>query len=1130
MKHFDTKRSAVRSPLAGAVLGRAAVAGGLVAVGATFGVLVSLPDPGAARAGEHNYVKSSSHEAISNVRLDEEIAILFNSAVFPSSVGPDTILIRTGATQGEQANGRFVVGRFMYDRASQRRVVIRPEAVREYYQLVKGYSREDAQRLAERTIDRIEKNGQFSTLRKIDRALQDFFGPTYGAGTRLDDETVFAPYPAPLNPGDSLLPYRERIAGDDALWQDYLVNANYDAFAQLGQNPEYERFYHRVDSATGVADAQSVLRSRTYRQVLIDRRKGTRVMFVPEIPIRADLTDTGYKTGSPYSIVIPASQPGVFNTVLTLRGHRPLLQNDQRDYSTYFTTLTGNVNSSGLFLDNEARTGLATLQKPRVINQTPPNGETFIDPTTDWEDPDNQGTTPVSARKTFTIRLRFAQPLDPRTVSPTNFTVRKTRNNPGTPNESSVDIPVAVGTFLNQHRLGIVEVEITPATNLDPNGEYEVAVKGLVKSLGGELLNLDYKSTFITGSAEPPLDAIRENFLTATNRANPNDADTLGQQTTCYWPAPSTYDPQVTGRAVHKFMPFAGTGVGAPQDPLDAQSPITQNLVVLAGQSITFTTEISDPASPDFGKQLEYHYKGVTMTSASVTAIGRYPLVIRSQGDINLKATNILVRGGHGGDGLMNTDTAGGDPTGGLGGTAGPGGYRGGDGGGAPITDQSGFVVLDGQGRLQFDQTKLDGSNGAPGYFVNGLIVGGGHGGFSGDRDFPAYDANNSGGIDPDDNPLIAERYREAGGGGGHATVGADGDGSRGSQKTDVDGFAGGLGGGTYGDGAFSTAPLNAQGVPTLDAGFGGAGGGGGGLEDDDPIGTVGPEDAGGGGGGGGGGAIQLTARGSIVVDSTTIDARGGRGGRTYNANRSAEGQGAPGGCGAGGSIWLQAYEGDVDVKNGSGLLANAFLNTENVPGSDGGAVGEITTGRNDTPSVPAPIKGKGGNGGNGYVRIEDRDGQVLNLGSQVKGEASFAVFRPEADGSYPGRIDDVPMIVNTSVAYSRWFNTQLDTPTFVPVWDDPNTPEIEGTASYDFFNESGGVIGIECRTAPNDPNNTGHPNLFSATSWVGLDQVGTISDRRFLQFRITMSLPLNYSFDNPLPYVDFLQVNIELK
>src|SRR5262249_20620143 len=245
-------------------------------------------------------------------------------------------------------------------------------------------------------------------------------------------------------------PYRTRIAGDDALWQAYL-NGDLGAYAELTQNSEFERFYHPIDPATGVASDTSVLRQREYRRVLINRRGGTRVMFVPELPIRSDLADTAYTPGRAYALIVPASQPGVFNTVLTREGNRPLLQKDGRDFSTHFTTVP--ANAPALFRDGESRTGIIAQQKPRVINQTPPTAETFVDATTDWEDPDNQFTVLLPARRTFSVRLRFAQPLDPRTVSPTTFNISKTAILDSLGNETPLNPPiqVPVGTFLNQH-------------------------------------------------------------------------------------------------------------------------------------------------------------------------------------------------------------------------------------------------------------------------------------------------------------------------------------------------------------------------------------------------------------------------------------------------------------------------------------------------------------------------------------------------------------------------------------------------------------------------------------------------------------------------------------------------------
>src|SRR4030095_3564013 len=109
-----------------------------------------------------------------------------------------TILVRTGLNNGEQARGRYVVGSFMYDKSTQRRVVIRPEAIREYYQLVKGLPREDAQRAAATLLKRVEATGQLSLLKTVDQKLRAVQGPD--AGTRLDDETtpVRGIYPSQL--------------------------------------------------------------------------------------------------------------------------------------------------------------------------------------------------------------------------------------------------------------------------------------------------------------------------------------------------------------------------------------------------------------------------------------------------------------------------------------------------------------------------------------------------------------------------------------------------------------------------------------------------------------------------------------------------------------------------------------------------------------------------------------------------------------------------------------------------------------------------------------------------------------------------------------------------------------------
>jgi hypothetical protein len=124
-------------------------------------------------------------------------------------------------------------------------------------------------------------------------------------------------------------------------------------------------------------------------------------------------------------------------------------------------------------------------------------------------------------------------------------------------------------------------------------------------------------------------------------------------------------------------------------------------------------------------------------------------------------------------------------------------------------------------------------------------------------------------------------------------------------------------------------------------------------------------------------------------------------------------------------------------------------------------------------------------------------------------------------------------MVVDLSQGFSRWFNTQLDTPSFAPHDDDLGTPVVEGTS---YFEPAGSVVQIWVRSAPNDTANTGHPNLNLATStgnkaaWTPYVDVGTISRRRFLQFRVDFTQPLSYDFDPAtLPYVDYIRIDINL-
>ena len=113
------------------------------------------------------------------------------------------------------------------------------------------------------------------------------------------------------------------------------------------------------------------------------------------------------------------------------------------------------------------------------------------------------------------------------------------------------------------------------------------------------------------------------------------------------------------------------------------------------------------------------------LVNGTANTVGRYPLVVRSQQSIVLTTSAIFANGQPGGNGISNVDTVNGGPTGGLGGAPGVGGFRGGDGAFAPLTDANGQPILDGFGQFQFDPAKFDGLDGLPSYLAGGFSSGG---------------------------------------------------------------------------------------------------------------------------------------------------------------------------------------------------------------------------------------------------------------------------------------------------------------------------------------------------------------------------------------------------------------------
>jgi hypothetical protein len=398
----------------------------------------------------------------------------------PTSLFAFVDAARLAARGGVEPNGLFVSGRPLLDRATGRQVVVRPEALREYYEIVRGLSREDADIAAAKVLSRVEKTGNVSLLEPVDAALRQMFGPT--AGTRLDDPAVLAfvpPYGVTDAAGAAL---RTVVAGDDTLWHAY-VFGDINAFETLATNPGYERFVHPIDPATGVPSAESVLRQREHRRVLM-RRDRTSVTFLPDVPMRASLTDAAYLAGTTYELSV-ARRYGA--GAMSLTPERGGVVRFVHRLATF--TVAGDPGDGGPFLgglqDASTGTSVGATVAPRVVNMTPPPGESFVDPTTDWEDPDDEYLVPVAARRMFVIRLRFARPLDPRTVDEAHFTLTKTATYDAAGNETAISVPAAIGVTLFQLRMGEVVVDVQPVRSLDPQSKYRLDVLGTVRGLDG---------------------------------------------------------------------------------------------------------------------------------------------------------------------------------------------------------------------------------------------------------------------------------------------------------------------------------------------------------------------------------------------------------------------------------------------------------------------------------------------------------------------------------------------------------------------------------------------------------------------------------------------------------------------
>ena len=619
------------------------------------------------------------------------------------------------------------------------------------------------------------------------------------------------------------------------------------------------------------------------RRLLFDRTKKHIVTFVPEIPTRAALDDTGFTPGSTYTVAVPG-YPAT-NTLENLNGAQ-LLSPNSRVFTSTFTCVP--TTAGNLFL------GAESAGPPRVIHTDPFNGI---------------GQVPV----TSPINIRFSHPLDPRTVTPDKFKVELISVAPPYPQ-------ISCSVFLAQQRLGKIEVILTPVNPLPPDAAIRVSIDSAIEDLVGQGLT-QTSFSFFTGAGGAILGPFTEEFV---------DTDyQLASGTTANWNNTKPYVGGAAGTLTAAFAPYAGDGTDGAFNAT-VGSTIALNTGTSAQRVYNYTTfsiPIGATVVATGNYPLVVHCQGAADIS----------------GDLRLDASN----GGHGarGDSTSGPATGGIGGLGGPGGSNGGNGAfatvggagnfdgvngqgPGGGGGKGGFTGQNdAFPDADPfWPRLKADGTdqgcQKPAANGQPFSYAacRQRECGGGAG----------YLAPGGEGANKRATELSRDNATIPNGGNGGASFGDAALATVYSTNLSVqvrDPSTGGL------------RTIVLTGIPTLGPGSGGAGGGGGGGEDDlnasSAYGTAGGEDEGGGAGGGGGGAFQLVSYTSINI-AGRISADGGDGGSSFDdLAQTTFSQGAGGGGGSGGTIFLQC-------RNVLSIQPGAVLSVAGGVGGQGFADGTI--------------------------------------------------------------------------------------------------------------------------------------------------------------------------------------------
>ena len=502
-------------------------------------------------------------EDLLRIASDEPLIVRFATPVRASRVGSQSFRIGR-ESDGEPVHGRYFAGTFLMaplattsDVAGA--VVIDPEAFIEAVQVVRGVDRATASSLVEKNLARYSQTGRRESMKLLTDVLRDL-SLAMPNGAAFDPELMHVRpeyFRRSLPQQDADAPEAARAlrkiqAGDDALWEDYLIHGNLGAFAALADDPANARFHHSTDPLTGKPYAESDYRRRDHRRYLFTGARSGRVFtFVPDIPVAADESDAAFAPNEQFRVTL-AGLPAPLGGILTQSGWRAALRRRVAHLETTnpeHDTTFGDVYSTPV-AGPVFRLSEIDHASFHLTDVTPPSGELLVDPTSDWESPDNMFTVPIPERRPFVVRVRFNQPLDPRSVTKTSFTLTQTRAFVGAADEHDVSVPVPVDVRLTQTRLGDVEVDLRPVRTLDPAAAYEVRIRDLVLSLTGKWQPDTLRSTFTTASVPSQYDVLLDDFKAPDVRWV--EADTATPRALVA--ADAAHDPEGSGR----FVPFLG--------------------------------------------------------------------------------------------------------------------------------------------------------------------------------------------------------------------------------------------------------------------------------------------------------------------------------------------------------------------------------------------------------------------------------------------------------------------------------------------------------------------------------------------------------------------------------------------